>query len=100
MYGGDRTFVARDLSVFSVPTCEEDGKDFVFRQFAGYVDSTDYRGQKDVETDNPFSSGFEVDDVPFPTERNLDKGKVGNSPDRLVEDWADISGMVPAEDRN
>ena len=58
MFGTDRVFVARDLSVFSVPTCEEDGNDFVFRRFAGFADSLEFResGQ------SPFSGDFDVAD--------------------------------------
>ena len=39
MFGSDKAFVARDLSLFSVPTGEEDREDFAFRRFIGFTDS-------------------------------------------------------------
>lgn len=38
MFGVDKAFVARDLSLFSVPTEEEDNADFGFRRFVGFTD--------------------------------------------------------------
>ena len=38
MFGVNKAFVARDLSLFSVPTEEEDTAEFGFRRFVGFTD--------------------------------------------------------------
>ena len=43
MFGADKVFVAKDLSVFNVPTAEEDSEHFLFRRFAGFADSIEYK---------------------------------------------------------
>lgn len=60
MFGANKAFVARDLSVFNVPTREEDSDEFVFRRFVGFVNSLEYSGPDD--TDNPFQQDVVVDD--------------------------------------
>lgn len=59
MFGSRKVFVARDLSVFSVPTEDEDGDDYVFRRFVGFADSIEYRGK---DGSSPFTEDFMVDD--------------------------------------
>lgn len=43
MFGPNKVFVAKDLSVFNVPTAEEDNDNFLFRRFAGFADSIEYK---------------------------------------------------------
>lgn len=59
MFGSKKVFVARDLSVFSVPTKDEDNEGFVFRRFVGFADSLEYRGSNGS---SPFGEDFDVDD--------------------------------------
>lgn len=58
MLGFDRAFVARDLSVFNVPTEEEDNKNFVFRQFVGFADSLEYRSA----ATHPFGAQLNIEE--------------------------------------
>lgn len=60
MFGANKAFVARDLSVFSVPTSDEDCDEFVFRRFVGFANSLEYTGPNDK--DNPFQQDLFVDD--------------------------------------
>lgn len=74
MLGANRAFVARDLSVFTVPTCEEDDEEFVFRRFVGFSNSLEYKGITG-ERDNPFGREVTVDDGEGVEEdRELDDG--------------------------
>ena len=41
LFGVDRVYVARDLSVFNVPTEIEDNDGFVFRRFVGFTSAAD-----------------------------------------------------------
>lgn len=71
MFGGNRTFVARDLSVFTVPTKEEDNDEFTFRRFIGFGSSMEFRGAH--EKNNPFSREVVVEDGDgWEVERNAD----------------------------
>lgn len=69
MFGSRKVFVARDLSVFSVPTKDEDQEDFVFRRFVGYADSLEYRGSNGV---SPFIEDFSVDNEDDRMEGNVE----------------------------
>lgn len=60
MFGANKAFVARDLSVFSVPTKEEDSDEFLFRRFVGFVNSLEYSRHHD-SGDNPFQQDVVVD---------------------------------------
>lgn len=79
MFGWNRAFVARDLSVFTVPTCVEDGDAFVFRRFVGFANSLEYRGAE--SDDNPFEQEMVVETV--------DGGDVGS-----------MGGQVGSEEEN
>lgn len=57
MFGAEKAFVARDLSVFNVPTNEEDGEGFIFRRFVGFADSLEFKWKGD----SPFSEEFGVE---------------------------------------
>ncbi|PXF48788.1 Zinc phosphodiesterase ELAC protein 1 [Gracilariopsis chorda] len=56
MLGGNKAYVARDLSIFSVPTKVEDNEDFTFRRFVGFADTREFKDP----SGNPFSGDFEV----------------------------------------
>lgn len=95
MFGADRAFVARDLSLFSVPTCEEDDGRFVFRRFVGYADSSEYRGPR--EEDNPFRRELLVADdecaaasASIWDEEDSAVGTSGDCRDEEVEDNEDV----------
>lgn len=60
MFGGSRAFVARDLSVFTVPTREEDNDEFIFRRFVGFGNSIEFTGGE--EQNNPFDGEVVVED--------------------------------------
>lgn len=55
-HGSKNVFVARDLSMFSVPTEKEDQDDFVFRRFSGYASSIEFKSN----LMNPFKGDFSV----------------------------------------
>ncbi|KAI0564063.1 Ribonuclease Z [Gracilaria domingensis] len=57
MFGANKAFVARDLSVFNIPTCEEDDDDFGFRRFVGFADSLEFRSPEET----PFTGDFVVE---------------------------------------
>lgn len=46
LFGVNRVYVARDLSVFNVPTEHEDSESFVFRRFAGFISAADCARQR------------------------------------------------------
>lgn len=60
MFGGNRAFVARDLSVFTVPTSEEDNEEFMFRRFIGFGNSIEFT--REDEENNPFDGEVVVED--------------------------------------
>lgn len=62
MLGSDNAFVARDLSVFSVPTEDEDVQKYMFRRFVGYADSLEFKGGGDTaERRSPFGGEMQSD---------------------------------------
>lgn len=46
LFGVDRVYVARDLSVFNIPTEDEDDDEFVFRRFVGFTSAADDARQR------------------------------------------------------
>lgn len=62
LFGVDRVYVARDLSVFNVPTEYEDSDSFIFRRFVGFVSAADCARQRGLV---PNAHGELVRDSPF-----------------------------------
>lgn len=90
MFGSRKAFVARDLSVFSVPTKDEDGDEYVFRRFVGFADSLEYRGN---DGSSPFTRDYDIEDEDDRTEGSVE-GDVEEDAEEDVEEDVEGNGWV------